>query len=346
MKISKIAGFGSFGHYVDDVDFDHITAEEWLEIGKLNLEGLVTVLRNIKISKDQYYKAIKAFGTMESSWRVNMIKKYGHDYDALDEDSYKEFDDFEKAFLRNKKYYYEVTEEGHTLTRITGKVDENGNALGVFNSGDLGWHSNEGSLIAFAPVVALLGNEGMVGSSTGFMQTVDYYESLTESFRSELDEMVMVHKYVPGNINTQEVSDPQTAIQIRMSQCPIDGAETPLVVRAPNGRKGLRYTVHTRSSIKGMTAEQSSQVFAEIDKHLFSDKYVFDHWYQQDNDMLLFDNSVTQHRRIGGEPNRLAYRYHYYPKNLLTNPWIPYDLPHYAEEYRLVKSEIDRLNTM
>ena len=343
MKISKIPGFGSYGHYVDDVDFNHITAEEWLEIGKLNLKGLVTVLRNITISKDQYNQAIKAFGPMESTWRAMLVKKYGHDYDSLDEETYKDFDDEEKEFLKNKKFLYEQTEEGTTLTRISGKVDADGNALGVFSSGDVDWHSNEGSLLTFAPIVALLGYEGMIGSSTGFMQTVDYYESVSESFRSELNEMVIIHKYTAGNVNEREKTDPVTARQIRMSQCPVDGVETPLVVRSPAGYMGLRYTVHTKAGIKGMSDAESARVFDLIDKELFTEKYVFDHWYQNNNDLLLFDNSVTQHRRIGGTPDRLAYRYHYFPKNLLDKPWVPYDNPYYAEEYAKMKADIERL---
>jgi alpha-ketoglutarate-dependent taurine dioxygenase len=67
MKISKIPGLGSFGHYVDDVDFNHLTAEEWLEIGKLHLQGLVTILRNVTISQDQYYSAIPKFGPVKSN---------------------------------------------------------------------------------------------------------------------------------------------------------------------------------------------------------------------------------------------------------------------------------------
>ena len=39
MKVSKIPGLGSFGHYVDNINFDIITDEEWLEIGKLHLKG-------------------------------------------------------------------------------------------------------------------------------------------------------------------------------------------------------------------------------------------------------------------------------------------------------------------
>ena len=58
---------------------------------------------------------------------------------------------------------------------------------------------------------------------------------------------------------------------------------------------------------------------------------------------MLFDNSVTQHRRIGGHPDRVAYRYQYFPKNLLESTWQPYDDPFYAGEYNKVKFDIDQL---
>ena len=35
MKISNINGLGSFGIYIDDVDLNNITDEEWKEDGKL-----------------------------------------------------------------------------------------------------------------------------------------------------------------------------------------------------------------------------------------------------------------------------------------------------------------------
>ena len=45
MKISKIPGLGRFGVFIDDVDLDAISNEEWLEIGKIHLDSLVTVIR-------------------------------------------------------------------------------------------------------------------------------------------------------------------------------------------------------------------------------------------------------------------------------------------------------------
>lgn len=343
MQVSKIPGLGSFGHYIDNVDFNIITNEEWIEIGKLHLKGLVTILRNVTINKDQYLQRINSFGPLESSMRSYLVKKYGHQFDVLDEESYKEFSDYEKEFLKDKKFFYEKTEKGTVLTRVTGKIDEYGNPMGVFSSGDLEWHSNEGAYLTFAPCVSLLGGSHMTDSSTGFLQTVDYYESVTDSFRSELNEMILVHEYSPGIINDREKEDLILERQIRMTMCPENGLETPLVVTTPGGHKGLRYTMHTASSIKGMSKEDSNRVFAELNKHLLDPKNIFDHWYEQDNDLLLFDNSVTQHRRIGGHPDRVAYRYQYFPKNLLDTLWNPYDNPYYAAEYAKTKNDIDQL---
>ena len=335
MKISPISNFGNFGHYVDDVDYNNISKEEWLEIGKLNLKGLVTVLRNITISKDQYFEAITSLGVLAYTPYSYWAKKRGK----------KTLEDFivtEKKYLSSILNLADKTEKGTVLSRVTGSMDDQGRPTGIFSHGDLHWHSNESSFITFAPVVTLLGMHGMIGSSTGFVQTVDYYESISESFRSELNDMKLVHRYVAGAVCDREKVDLITQMQLKMVMCPTDEVETPLVVTSPGGFKGLRYNVHTAYKIKDMTEEQSAKIFDQINKELFTEKYVFDHWYKTNNDLLLFDNSVTLHRRIGGEVDRLAYRYQYYPTNLIDHIWNPYDDPYYANEYNKIKKNIDK----
>ena len=51
MKISRIPNFGSFGVYVDDIDMDTMTEDQWLELGRLFVKELVVVFRNININK-------------------------------------------------------------------------------------------------------------------------------------------------------------------------------------------------------------------------------------------------------------------------------------------------------
>ena len=52
MKVSPIPGFGSFGVYIDDIDMDYMTDEQWMEIGKIFIDEMVVVFRNIKMTKD------------------------------------------------------------------------------------------------------------------------------------------------------------------------------------------------------------------------------------------------------------------------------------------------------
>ena len=340
MKISKIPGMGNFGHYVDDVDFNHITDEEWMEIGKLHLKGLVTIIRNTNITRDQFLDRIRQFGPFKGQLRGYLNAKYNHDFNAVDPSTYSDFSEQDKLYVEKKKYLLEQTEGGNFLMRVTGKKDEDGNALGIFDSGELAWHSNESSLLTFTPGVALLGHENMGDSSTGFVQTVDYYDSLTESFRSELDDMMLIHHYIPGGINPREIEDEGMRMNVQMGFVPVDGVTTPLVLTSPGGYRGLHYTCNSASGIEGMSKEDSDKVFAEIDKHLFTEDNIYDHWYQQDNDLLLFEQSVTLHRRIGGHPDRLAYRIQYDFSNLLDEPWLPYHQPTVLEEYKKQTREL------
>ena len=62
MKISKIPGLGRFGIFIDDVDFTTITNEEWMEIGKLHLQNLVTIIRDCKLTWDKQTDFCTQFG--------------------------------------------------------------------------------------------------------------------------------------------------------------------------------------------------------------------------------------------------------------------------------------------
>lgn len=346
MKVSNIPGLGSFGHYIDDVDFDNLTTEEWAEIGKLHLGSLVTILRNVNISKDQFNSRIREFGPFKGTRnsRAHFKIKYGENFDPKDEDAFDQFNvtPQDRSYLSYKKHFVEQTDGGNFLTRITGRKDEDGNALGVFSSGELHWHSNESSEITFSPEVALLGGQYMTGSTTGFVQSVDAYNEFSESFRSELDEMVVIHNYIPGGINDIELTDKQMGNMLQMEFCYHPDAEVPLVLTSPGGHKGLHYTTNTATGIKGMSQTESDKIFKIIDKQVFTDKYIYDHKYKTDNELLLFDNSVTLHRRKDpGHPDRLAYRIQYDPSNLLDSPWYPYEhLPEYAEKYKIQTHEL------
>ena len=324
MKISRINKMGSFGVYIDDVDMNHMTDDEWAEIGKICIKELVVIFRNINISKIQYADWIPKWGPLKSDQRLNFHKKYGPAYDSFKPETWNILEEQDRIWIEYKPLTHEPTGDGRFLNRIYGRRDADGNSLGYFDHGDVYWHSNESSSLTFTPVVSLLGWDEMKGSATCFVQSVDVYEQASESFRSELDDMILIHKYIPGNIADLELTDEKFSLQARMAFCPVDGAKTPLICTAPNGRKGIRYTVNTCAEIEGMSDDDTQKVFNELDKLVFNKDHIFEHWYQQNNELCIFDQSVTLHKRLGGSEDRLAFRMQFDPSPLLDATWRPW----------------------
>lgn len=309
MKITKIPGLGRFGVFIDDLDFTKLTDNEWYEIGQQHLNNLVTIFRNVNLTPAEYESWASKWITERNVSSYRVLKKYNvktveelffsSDLSNVDQEDIDWFNTILKYIP------HEEAGDKTSMLRVTGRKDENGNPLGMFAEGELLWHSNESGNLIFAPAVSLLGYQGVVGSATGFVTTPDWYEEQTESFRSELDEMIICHKFTPGRINPGLRKDQDSIMYKNM--CPED-SEIPLVIQSPNGIKGLHYSVNTIDGIKGMTKAESDIIFAHIDKTLFVEKYIYDHWYEQDNDLCFFDNSITLHRRLGGIANRLCYR--------------------------------------
>jgi len=336
MKVSKIPGLGRFGIFIDGVDFNHLTDAEWEEIGQLHLQNFVTIIRDCNLHWQHQTEWLMKWGDTRYGIRYNILKKYqGMTWSqvvklALSNDpSIEEIDRLRLSNIARMQEIDPVT--GRHVMRVSGKRDQNGNALGMFAEGELEWHSNESGTLTFTPGVALLSSEGMTNSATGFLTTPDYYESVSNAFRSELNEMVLLHRFTPGKINPGLRLEQDEVMHANM--CPVDDTEIPIVMRSPGGIVGLHYSINTIYSIKGMTKEESDSVFKEINKGLFTDKYIYDHWYKSNNDLCLFDNSITLHRRLGDTTNRLAYRVQHDYSNLQENFWQPYLKEEYACKY-------------
>ena len=223
---------------------------------------------------------------------------------------------------------------GHAKTGHIVRVAEKN---GLFGSGDLLWHSNESGDIAFTPGVALLGDHGMTKSATGFMVTSPYYYSLSESMRSELDEMVLIHNFQEGKIN---VNDENNVVYKNM--CPEPETEIPLVIQSPAGIKGLHFPYNTTTRIKDYPIEESVRLLEEIKFKLT--QYYYDYWWENDDDLLIFDNSIVQHRRLGDTTDRLCYRYQfdysYLQYRVTGKPYMPYLQEPYISRYKAKMGEI------
>jgi alpha-ketoglutarate-dependent taurine dioxygenase len=336
MKISKIPGLGRFGVFIDDVDFKNLSDEEWMEIGKLHLNSLVTIIRNVNLTPFEYRNWITKWGTYRDLNQYTLEKKYNLFYSklmALAASNDLLLAEEDRLLINTSSRMTVKNEAGQPtdILQVTGRRDADGNPLGMFAEGELLWHSNESGNLCFTPAVSLLAHEGVIGSATGFVTTTDWYERQSEAFRSELDEMVIVHKFTPGKINPGLRKEQDLVMYKNM--CPEDGSEIPMVITSPGGIRGLHYSINTVDYIKGMSKEESQKTFDRIDSELFTDEFIYDHWYQNDNDLCLFDNSITLHRRLGGIENRMCYRIQYDYDAVLDNPYDPYSIEPYKTMY-------------
>jgi alpha-ketoglutarate-dependent taurine dioxygenase len=344
MKISKIPGLGRFGHFIDNLDFNTLTDEQWMEIGQLHLNGLVTIIRNANISVADYEARMNQWGTTRVLQIYRLLKKYQPNTiaDLLHKDQINGVPvaEEDRSWVQHALRMM-AEDDGQkllTVLRVSGIKDSDGQPMGMFAEGELLWHSNESGNLCFAPGVALYGHSGVQGSATGFVTTVDWYECQSNSFRSELDEMIVEHQFIPGRINPGLNADQDFIMYKNM--CPED-RQLPLVMTSPGGHRGLHYSVNTITGIKGMTAEESRAVFDQINTTLFVPENIYDHWYANDRDICLFDNSITLHRRLGGIASRMCYRIQY-DQGVLAPNYNPYTQEPWASEYAQVIKDVNQ----
>jgi hypothetical protein len=337
MKITKIPGLGRFGIFVDDVDLKNISSEEWMEIGKLHLQTLVTIIRGNDINYETYYNLFSKWGDARWNRPLQWYLKYGKPLKELVLNN--ELDDEDKVMLENSRRW-QIDKRYPGMVRVTPKRNAKGQTIGIFGDGELLWHSNECADAAFTPGVALMGWDSMIGSCTGFCTSVDWYERQTESFRSELDEMIVIHNYKSMRMSPIIIEDQEKFYKNNM--CPNTDSDLPLIIRSPGGIKGVHLGINTFDYIDGMSKADSDKLFARMRKEMITDEYVYKHWYQSNKDICIFDNSITVHNRELDKPNapeRVGLRIQFDYNKLTDSPYQPY----YQQQYNDKRNERIRL---
>ena len=325
----KVSSKHPYAVFIDDVDFNEMTDDLWMEIGKIHMSNLVTIIRNCNVPHKDISKWTKKWGPNRYSGMYFLSLHYP-EYSAKEIIMMALKDNPIIAPAHRDLVKNRFKTKGPSGTqRVTDMRDKLGDHTGIFPDGELKWHSNEAGNHIFAPGVALLGVQNMVGSCTGFLETATYYENISESFRSELDDMIMIHKYKPGALHVKDLGKQDEMMRFNMH--PEDESHLPMVIQSPGGIKGLHYSINTVDGVVGMSKQESDKLFERLNKELMP--YVWDHWYENDNDWLFFDNSITNHRRLGEVNNRLGLRIQHGYENIQIENYNPYFQEEHAKIY-------------
>lgn len=332
----KISYPHNYTVYIDDVDFNNMSDDQWMEIGKIHMDNLVTIIRNCNVEPKEITNWTNKWGPLRYSGMLNICSHYpGVPAKDVISKAIRNDPSIKSEHIDVIKQRFK-TKGPNGTQRVTDIKDKRGDYTGIFPDGELKWHSNEAGNHIFAPGVALLGNQNMKGSSTGFLETATFYENISESFRSELDDMVVIHRHKPGMLHVKDLGDQDEMMRINMN--PEPESYLPMVIQSPGGIKGMHYSINTVDGIVGMSKEESNKLFQDINMGLHSFKW--DHWYENDNDWLFFDNSITNHRRLGDIPGRLAFRIQQGYDNIQIKDYNPYFQKEHADIYD------DKLNTL
>lgn len=334
----KISNPRPYHIIIDDLDFANITSEEWMEIGKLHMKSLVTIIRNCNVNVNNVTNLVSQWGPLRYSGMMNICSHYDMPAKEVISRALRDDPTIQSAHKEVIKQRFKTKGPAGTQ-RVTNIRDKNGDYTGIFPDGELKWHSNEAGNHIFAPGVALLGQENMIGSTTGFLETASYYEDISESFRSELNDMIVIHRHKPGSLHVKDLGDQDELMRINMT--PENESYLPMVIQSPGGIKGLHYSINTVDGIVGMSKAESDKLFERLNKELMTDKYMWDHYYQNNNDWLFFDNSITNHRRLGDVPGRLAFRVQHGYDNIQVPDYNPY---FQAEHAAIYDTKLDELN--
>lgn len=165
------------------------------------------------------------------------------------------------------------------------------------------WHS-DWSFQTSPPAATILHAKIIpaIGGDTLFADGRAAYEALSESMRSELDELQAVHS--ARRPYSQEGYIASGGPERSMEIVPSDKAWTtqlhPLVRTHPEtGRKALWINPVYTLSIHGMPEPMSTKLLTSLFQHVLKDEFIYTHKWTE-NMLTMWDNRSVQHCAQGG----------------------------------------------
>jgi alpha-ketoglutarate-dependent taurine dioxygenase len=289
----KIKNLNNCGVEILDIDISNLTDSDYQEIKKILHEHLVVVIKNQSTLSVPFAKLVHKLGRggINSLWQA-----------IWDRNGNKITD---RSYIPQNPFEYNGPDELWPVQRVTGQR-KNGSISGIFATGTLDWHCNMNSLNK-CDGVALHGiSEGIVGTSTSWMDTTKAFLDLPQDIR-ERCEKVWAHFECAPEIWAEGLQKDQWDKIMEMNPEPY---RLPLVNKSRTGKKGLYFHYMNKCTIP-----KDPELLEILKKHCFQDKYIYKHEWEP-GDVVLSDQLLTLHKRDQDDPEilkeRILHRYIFY----------------------------------
>ena len=282
MKTKPLQNYGS-SVGVEAYDIDWNCQEELLELGRLCASQCI-VFVDEKVPIETLYNTMVEWGDASRAFIHNAViskKLQGRHW---------------REILLNLGFINREIDEKFkgAVSVVSYKRDEKNRPKGIFQNGELNWHSDQCAFDDGQRIIGLCSVSDTENSQTEFLCTHDAYESLSSEMQSMVKELVVKHKWIDNSL-APGLNYSQTLL-IHYNSVPIDGMETKLYRETCTGLPGIKLPVNSFGGFVGMSMEESDKIMNEIKKSVYRDEYIYtQNW--KDGQLVFMDQEITLHRR-------------------------------------------------
>jgi alpha-ketoglutarate-dependent taurine dioxygenase len=282
MKTKSLKNYSStVGVEVYDIDWN--CQEEVVELGKLCASQCI-VFVDEKVPLDTLYKTMMEWGESSRSIIHDAViskKLQGRHW---------------REIFLNLGYVNDDTDDQmkDAVTMVSYKKGEKDRPKGLFQNGELEWHSDQCAFDDGQRIIGLQSVSDTERSQTQFLCTHDAYESLSSDMQSMVKELIMKHKWIDNRL-APGLNESQN-LMIHYNAVPIDGMETKLYRETCTGLPGMKIQDHSFDGFVGLSREESDKVMDELKKTIYQEKYIYTRdWV--DGQVVFMDQEITLHKR-------------------------------------------------
>jgi alpha-ketoglutarate-dependent taurine dioxygenase len=266
-------------HY--NIDLKTASKENILKMGKAIATDNVIIVRNQNLNNEEIVRVARTIGRTVQP----------------------------KQFMNDDRY--------PDLCRVTNERDSNGEKIGIFADGELGWHSNGNARDSgFESCVALYCIKPGIDSVTSFCDVRQAYRDLPETDKELLLQIDGSFKFVNNTFYHLKEGDKE--LKMYTEHPAFKNAVTkPLIYTHPYDKeKGLHLTYHYIQKLwHRQTMKDYTFLIEELKLHVFQNKYIYHHSDWRSGDFIFMDQWHSLHKRneVKGKRFlwRLAFDYHH-----------------------------------